>query len=185
MLIPFGVFSAAGAGGPTNSYELISTTLISTNTPNIQITSIPQTYKHLQVRYTVRDSGSFSTRGLFMEFNGNTVTGSNSQHYLKGNGSSVSSSASTNIGRFDWGEVPAANGTSGSFGTGIIDILDYTSTSKNKTVRVLHGMTQSDVAQINLYSAMWNSTTALNWLTFYTNNNLVSGSRFSLYGIKG
>lgn len=174
------------AGNPQYSeMELISTTLMTGNTANVQMQAIPQGYKHLQLRYTLRDSGAFASRGVFMEFNGNTVGGSNSQHQLKGNGSSVSSSANTNYSRFDWGEIPAANGTSNSFGVGIIDILDYTSTSKNKTVRVFHGMHQSDVFQVNLYSAMWNSTSAINWITMYTNNSMVAGSRVSLYGIKG
>jgi hypothetical protein len=176
----FGLSSAA-------SYELISSNLISTNTANLQLQSIPQGYKHLQLRWTLRDSGAFTYRGAFIEINGNTVTGSNSQHFLYGNGSSVTSASGTNLGRFDIANVvPAANATSGSYGVGIVDILDYTSTTKNKTIRGMFGIVQpGDITQVELYSSMWNSTSALNWLTIYTNNNMIAGSRVSLYGVRG
>jgi hypothetical protein len=52
MLIPFGVFSAAGSS-VSNSYELISTTILpnsSSTSVTFDVSSLASTYKHLQVR---------------------------------------------------------------------------------------------------------------------------------------
>ncbi len=124
MLIPFGVFSAAGAGGGgggTPAYELISTTLISSNTSSITLTSIPSTYKHLQIRWTGRTTTTDSTaRDLFMRVNGWTTSVYNT-HYMWGNGGSVQSG---NYGTSDaivfQNAIENAD-ISDIFGAGIID----------------------------------------------------------------
>lgn len=167
------------------AYELISTSLISTSTGLVEWTSIPQTYKHLQIRYTARDTGAFTTRGMFLEVNGNTTTGSNSQHYLKSNGSSLSASYNTNYARFDWAELPAANSAAYYYGVGVVDIMDYASTSKVKTFKTIHGYHNGSTNEVSLWSGMWNNTAAITWLRMYTNNSFAAGSRLSLYGLKG
>jgi hypothetical protein len=179
-------YSSASSSITTDfgAYQQIATTLITSNTANVTFSSIPQTYRHLQIRYTVRDAASQTTNGMFLEYNGNTVGGSNSQHNLRGDGS-TSSGAWTNVNRFDYTLLPANSSTANSFSAGILDLLDYSSTTKNKTTRVFHGYTVSGSQQINLWSGMWNSTAAINQITMYTNNALVAGTRFSLYGIKG
>jgi len=68
---------------------------------NVDFSNIPQTYTHLQIRYSIRDTGAFTTRGGFLEINGNSLSG-NAQRFIKGNGSSPSTSNNTNITRFDW-----------------------------------------------------------------------------------
>jgi hypothetical protein len=148
----------------------------------IDFNNLPSEYSHLQIRYSVRDTGAFTTRGMFMEFNF-SGTGYN-EHYLKGNGSSASSQSYTGLTRFDWGELPAASATANTFGVGIVDIYDFNSTTKNKTVKVFHGYDLNGSGEINLWSGVWKNNAAITNIRLYTNNAFVQNSRLDLYGFR-
>jgi hypothetical protein len=82
------------------------------------------------------------------------------------------------------------NATSGIFGVSIIDIHDYASTTRNKTFRFLTGNDRNGAGILALFSGLWMSTSAITSLTFVPNNiggaqTFISGTTFSLYGIKG
>jgi len=67
----------------------------------------------------------------------------------------------------------------------VLDILDAYSTTKNKTIRSLSGMT-GGANNLQLYSGLWNNTAAISSLNIFPGaTNFVAGSRFSLYGIRG
>ena len=72
------------------------------------------------------------------------------------------------------------------FGAVIMDILDYGNTNKNKTVRALSGAA-SAANQIMLSSDLWANTAAITSLTVTCSGGgyYTTGSRFSLYGIRG
>jgi hypothetical protein len=188
MLIPFGVFSAAGAGGgaAAGSYELISTTLLSTSTASVSFSSIVGTYKHLQIRMTTRSAGSADVAQL--AFNSDT-SNNYTDHFLYGNGSSVLSGANTipSFAGILVGQSLGSGETSNSFATSIVDILDYASSSKNTTVRSFYGGHTSSWNRIYLRSGMWNSTSAVTSISLVNNGgaSFATGSRISLYGIKG
>jgi hypothetical protein len=68
---------------------------------------------------------------------------------------------------------------------GILDILDYGSTTKNKTVRLLQGFPGS-LKIIRLISGARYNTAAVTSVTFTAQaGSFTTASRFSLYGIKG
>lgn len=189
MYIPFGVFSA-GAGGETNSYELISTSLPNGTVGSVVFSSVPQTYKHLQIRYAVRNNEAFdAVRGFFLHLApGATDSAAGNiyrSHMLLGNGSSVASSVAAADFRIVQEMVPTTGSTSNSFGVGIIDILDYASTSKNKTIRWSAGVNTSSSSKVALISGARYLTDAVSTLDMYSNGNFVNGSRISLYGIRG
>jgi len=96
MLIPIGFL---GGGAPAGSYELITTTILGSSTSSVTLSSIPSTYKHLEVRYTARQSGSGNLNYMFYSVNGVT-SGIYGTHYLLGQGSSVISNASLANGSF-------------------------------------------------------------------------------------
>lgn len=188
MLIPFGVFSAAGSSVPSD-YELIATTIV-TSAGTVGFNSIPQTYKHLQLRITSRSNTSTNQSLLGMQFNndgaGNYGYGF---HYLKGNGSSVSSGVIGGTGyplAFSYNQ-PGTSISSNIYAAGIIDILDYTNTNKNKTIRSFGGMAVSSYNEITLSSGLWLSTAAITSLVVLNQSSpyqIDSGSRLSLYGVK-
>lgn len=183
MPIPLGIFAVAGAGGGSSgSYELISTTTGAGSPATITFSSIPSTYKHLQLRLaTAVTSGA---GGVITNLRMNGVTSASySVHYLEANGSSVSAVSSTSTQQISVGWT--AGYISGAHGGMIIDILDYASTSKNKTIRSLAGSHTPGVPRVGLYAGAFYSTSAVDSITIFLGDNFATTSRFSLYGIKG
>jgi hypothetical protein len=192
MLIPFGILSAAGVSGVIpGDYELISTTILGGTAASITFSNLgdySSTYKHLQVRYTGRSNQAQTYAGLRLTFNGDTAANYGS-HILYGNGSNVFSAAysSTSNILLDQHEITGASVTASIFGSGIYDILDAYSTTKNKTVRFFggRGAIPQDDKKIDLGSGLWRNTASITSITFTPNGDLIAGSRFSLYGIRG
>jgi hypothetical protein len=157
-----------------------------TSTANtITFSSIPSTYKHLQLRMVSKTTDASSTGYLFMRFNSDS--GANySYHYLFAPVSSAGATGSTFAGLiFMNGNDIGAN----AFSSNIVDIADYADTNKFKTSRMFGGRSGNGAGgnQLHLESANWRSTSAITSinLSFGDGTNLSIGSRFSLYGIKG
>lgn len=187
MPIPLGILAAAGVR-PTvaaGAYELIETVILSSATSSVTFSNLnnySSTYQHLQIRATARygTSGSFYDN-MRVQVNGDT--GSNyAWHRLKGNGSSVTSEASTSQTNI----ILGAYSTSASTAPNVIDILDPYETSKNTTFRALVGAAESTDRIISLNSGVWLNTAALTQIRLFTSSgDFQSNSRFSIYGLKG
>lgn len=163
----------------TGSYESIATATPTSGT-SVTFSSIPSTYSSLQIRYNIQTSnnGSF----ILMRING--ATGSvYSQHYLQGDGSTVSAGGNTALTSISRLQFP--QGTSPTYpNVSIIDIHDYASTTKNKTVRWFSGQDGNGSGEIVLGSAAYLATTAITSIEIY-GITYQSGTAISLYGIKG
>jgi len=188
-LIPFGFWAASG-GGAAGSYDLLETTTLTVDAASVSFDNLISTYgsdyKHLQIRSIVRSDRPGSDGYLQMRFNLVAST-SYAYHNLNGTGSNVSSTAQTSQDsmRIANASIPGTAATSNAFGAVVTDILDPFLASKNTTVRSLAGVASS-WNYINLNSALFNSTAAVDEITiFAVGSDLVSASRFSIYGIKG
>jgi hypothetical protein len=184
MPIPLGILAVAGAGGAAGDYELIATAFGTGSSGTITFSSIDQSYKHLQLRIVGKSTGAGTDTRL--TFNG-VSTSTHSAHFLQGNGAIVSAGASLNQPFIRLYSTLAQSTTTNAFAGSIIDILDYTSTTKNKTIRNLSGHTGS-VDMVNLSGGQAPSSAAITSLSLVVNtagNFYTSTSRFSLYGIKG
>jgi hypothetical protein len=186
MLIPLGFLAGSGAGFESD-YELISSTILTSTQTSVtfnSLSSLSSTYKHLQLRAVARTSVAVSNMGYKIRFNGGTST-DYSFHRLLGNGSAVSSYADANPTYFYiTGGVIGSSATANAFGVAVIDILEAFNTSKNTTTRTLN----SSFTQVSFDSAGWYNTAAIDSIVLETDTgspDFVSGSRFSLYGIKG
>lgn len=176
----------------TNSYESISTYSLATTTSTITFSSIPTTYKHLQIRLMARTNGSGVDRGsMALKFNADTTAANYSYHYLGGDGSSAFAGAGASSGTNNYiGGISAYTGASSSasiFGVGIIDILDYADTNKHKTIRTLAGQDQNNTSgRISLNSGRYGSSSAITTIELIPEyGSFVQYSSFALYGIKG
>jgi hypothetical protein len=177
------------AGNPLYSeMELISTSLISSPVSSVtfDVTGLGSSYKHLHFRITGRDTNS-SDQAIGLRFNGDT--GSNyTFHQIYANGSTISSNG-FGTGTFNYaglGLMPGASYTSNSFGAVIIDILDFASTTKNKTCRANLAWLSTSANNLNFRSSAWLSTSAITSVNvFATGTSFAIGSRISIYGIKG
>jgi len=199
---PLGILSAAGAGGAPvspDAYELISTTILTSPTNDVNFTGLgtyASTYKHLQIRAVMK---SVSTGAVLvntaLRINGNSGASDYSYHRLGGNGSSTYSQANYNgQDRIVIASMVASGGggsvSTNQFGVMVIDILDAFSTTKNKTVRSLSGAVSGDsnARRVDLNSGVRLSTNSIDSLAIISINisdELATGSRYSLYGIKG
>jgi len=174
-----GIIASSKVGIPPNSYESIATTTVGVGgSSSITFTSIPQTYKHLQIRAIAQQvTGGFVSVTLD---NATFVY----RHYLLGNGSTLSSGADTTNapGIFS---TNAVNGAS-IFGASVLDILDYTSTNKNKTFRSIGGSDSNGSGSILFLSALFTSSSTVTSITLTANTSVFTQySQFALYGIKG
>jgi len=177
-------YTSMSAGVVPSSEYLISTTVLEANTPSVtfDVSSFAGVYKHLQIVIVARSNGPFNDDAIRIRFNSDS--GSNySFHQLIGNGSSVTSSAATSqTGTFPIqiaGNASAAN----VFGGGVLDILDPYSSSKNTTVRGFSGITTANL--VMLRSGAWLNTASITSITLngVDGGNLLTGSRFSIYGV--
>ena len=165
---------AAGAGG-AGAYDLLETTVLTSSASSVSFTGLDSytDYKHLQLRIVANGGGL-----IYQRFNSDT--GSNyAEHRLYGDGSSVNSQ-----GFASQTEMIIGFGTTTTdvFAACVVDVLDFSSSNKNTTVRSLGG-DNSDVA---LGSGLWNNTNAVTSTDIFPNSgSFATGSRFSLYGIKG
>jgi hypothetical protein len=160
-----------------SSYDSIASTTFTSPTYIAQFNSIPSTYKHLQIRYRDNDnSASF----ILLQLNNDTGT-NYAWHYIQGNGGVVSADNNSLLSYIRAGEI---GGTSLNPTVGIIDIHDYSSTSKRKTIRHINGNDNNGSGIIQLGSGLWTGTSAVSSITLQFADPTGSCT-VSLYGIKG
>lgn len=191
-LSALGIFSAAGAGVVSaGSYDLIETYTLGSSQASIVFSSLgtySSTYKHLQVRAVSRtDRASNYADSVRLRLNGSTST-LYARHQLEGDNSGVYSGGIGDVdSMFTLGWAGGALETN-SFGASIFDLLDPYSTTKFKTARGfagVFGIATGGNNNIKLTSGLWRSTDSVTSITLTATNSFQSGSRFSLYGIKG
>jgi len=152
---------------------------------SVTFTNIPNTYAHLQIRYLGRSSQSATETGLNLRLNGDT--GSNyAAHYIFGDGASASSGANTSQTSVNMLNISGASATANSFAVGVIDVLDYASTNKNKTIRQLMGWDGNGSGRVALTSGLWFATpAAVTSVNLYpSSGSFAQYSQFALYGVK-
>lgn len=163
---------------PYQAYESIATVTVgSGGSSTISFSSIPSTFKHLQIRATL-----FTTAGgINIQYNGDT--GSNyTYHQLYGTGTSALANAGTSQSS---GYLGYNNGGGGSYATGIVaDILDYQNTNKYKTHRSLAGTDiNGSGGALTFFSGLWLNTAAISSINII--GTFANYSSFALYGVKG
>lgn len=185
-------FLAGNAYYEPSQFFSIATVTASGSTTTLTFSSIPSTYKSLQIRGIGRSTDTSSPaqdNGIKITFNSD-ATANYTNHGLDGNGTNVT--ASGTIARnyvYAYKGLPNDLVAGTGFGSAIIDIIDYASTSKLKTTRIFSG---SDINSgtanfgVALSSGLWNSTAAITSVTLTVggSGNWISGSTFALYGVK-
>lgn len=150
----------------------------------MSFTNIPQTFSHLQLRVFIRSTFN-GNENLFMRFN-NNFSLQFAGHGLIGDGSSATSNSYTGANFADTIAVPNAAQSANIFGAYIIDILDYTNTNKNKTIRTIGGFDANGSGQVQLKSNLILTTGAITEITQLGGTatvGMATGTRADLYGI--
>jgi hypothetical protein len=168
-----------------STYEPIATTTLGSSAATISLSSIPSTYTDLVLIITARtDRSGQATDGLNIKFD--TDDGNNySDTELIGNGSTASSSRDSNTSRWltNDANLPGATAASNVFSNIIVSLNNYANTNTFKT-----GLCRFDLASSvsGASVGLWRSTSAIDAITLISRNNanFVTGSTFTLYGIK-
>jgi hypothetical protein len=169
------------------SFESIATTVVgSGGQTTITFSSIPSTYKHLQLRVFARANYAANIFSLGIRYNSDS--GANyTYHSIYGNGSSAVANGFTGY-NYDYTCNVMGTSSTNVFAANVIDILDYADTNKYKTIRSLNG---GDIngsgGLVSIASCLWQSTSAINSISISTGGfgDLLQYSHFALYGIKG
>ena len=155
----------------------------------ITFSSIPDTYKHLQIRWIAKSDRTETDDVVKITFNSD-ATANYSWHWLRGNGATTAAGASASDSSIEinYGATGNSNATN-IFAGSVVDILDYTSINKYKTIRSLNGfdLNTVNVNIIYLHSGNWRSFSPITSITLDQRygSNFLQYSQFALYGIKG
>ena len=158
-------------------FESIATQTIGTATTSVTFSSIPQTYTHLQLRHT----GFYSvSNNMYMRYNGDTTAANYSWHHFWGDGANPNSNGGISAG-FNYVGY-ATNATNPM--VFVSDILDYSKTTKSKTIKTLTGQDNNGSGEVALWSGAYFPTTAISSITIIAGSgNININSKFALYGI--
>ena len=178
------------AGNPAyGDFESIATVVLSGNQTNIDFTSIPPIYTHLQIRGLILN-GSAATNTSIRVGNTSIDTGTNySRHFFGGQGAAVIQGNATTVSS---GFIHESTQPSSLYPlVFVVDLIDYKDTNKFKTIRSFSGMEGNATGtatdwRVYLTSSLWRSTSAITDIRiFNTTGTLGNLSHVALYGIKG
>lgn len=177
-----------GADAPAGAFESIASATGTGSSNTITFSSIPQTYQHLQIRMINRTNDS---SGLILcRINGVTTT-TYTRHRLYGDGASALATGTGSIASMfvGWTATDNYNNTN-AVGATIMDIHDYSSTTKNKTIRSFTGGNDNDIIAttnyVGLHSGSFLSTNAVTSISIIAAvGSWTTQTQVALYGIKG
>jgi hypothetical protein len=165
--------------GPFGAYDALATVTVPIGgLSSITFAGIPQTgYTHLQIRGI-----SKTTSGTDSNITINNGTTAAYRHQIVADGGAISSFGNSGNAYLIVSPGPAETSV---FDTSVVDILDYSASNKNKTVRALSGRDLNGSGLLSFGSALFNTLDSINAITLTpSSGNLVEFTEFSLYGVK-
>lgn len=182
----FGLTAYKALFEPAGAFDSLATvTVPAGGVTSIEFAGIPQEYKHLQLRVSSRLNYANWWASTSMRFNGDS--GNNySYHDVYGDGASYAAQNAVSQNKMYIGWSSGTTTSANVFGVIITDILDYTSNSKNKTVKSLTGVDGNGGGIISIESNAWYSTSPVTSISIIPNNGTTfqQYSQFALYGVK-
>jgi hypothetical protein len=176
------IASQVPANLPTNSFYSIATVTVgSGGESNITFSSIPQTYKHLQLR--ILSAGNYNT-SVRLRVNADSDFNYHYHGLQAGNGygnSVYSYAANTQNSMMVFDQQL---GNSSYFNSTIVDILDYTAGNKSKTFRTFSGVQNNTDGFIYRSSGLWTGGAISQMVFYFGGGDFFQYSKFALYGIK-
>jgi hypothetical protein len=182
-----GSIFASGGGAATNFYSIATQTVGAGGATSITFSSIPSSYTHLQLRYS--SLASQLGQNFVMRFNGDSTTSYFAGHRLTGDGTTAAAGAYSTDNGIILSNGAGSNALANAPVSGIMDILDYTNTNKNKTLKMLFGFDTNSAGSglnyqdISLQSGLWMNTSAISSIVL-TSATINQYSTFALYGVK-
>jgi hypothetical protein len=182
--------SISGSKAITGAFESIATVTASGGETSLSFTSIPATFKHLQIRGLSKDATNSGNNSISNTINFNGDTGTNyTLHRILGSASAVSVTGLASRSNITVESSSIGSATANLFAVSLVDIQDYASTTKYKTVKNFAGSDSNGVGTTNnvaLSSSVWMNTNAITTILITAaGGSFSASSTFALYGIKG
>ena len=176
-----------------SSRYLIASTTLSSSAASVTFSSIPSTYKDLVLKVSARQSSSVTTSGsLRLQFNrtsfDGTITTYSDTTLLTWNTSASSFAASNGYYPSMYFGDNAGGATANTFSNGELYIPNYTS-AINKPLSwfgVQENNTSTPIYSVATGAGLWRDSSAITGMVIGDAGgyNFVSGSTFTLYGLK-
>lgn len=171
-----------------NTYVALAKNVLSSNQASITFSSIPSTYTDLLLTISARSSDTSTLySGLLMQIN--ALTAGNTYTELMGYTTGVLSTRDQfGASKMFIGFYSSDLTTSNTFGSGEIYMPNYAgSTNKSFSVTSVseRNAASADSSYQTISAGLLSNTAAISSLTInFSGYNILSGSRFDLYGIK-
>lgn len=162
--------------------NLIQEVVTSGSQATVVFSSIPTTYRDLEIRVRARGDTAAAECEVRLQFNSDTGNNYDYQQLFANTATGVSHLQATS--HIKTVQIPAGTATANFVGATSITIYDYKSTSRFKEVSSEGG--QSFTTQrTTLTSGQWRSTSAINEVNVHLSaGSYVDGSIVSLYGVR-
>jgi hypothetical protein len=156
----------------TQTYDPIASITLGAATASVTFSAIPQTYTDLVIVMFSDQTASSSSQ---IQFNGDTAT-NYSLTNISGDGSTGASTRASSA------SAPSISTSSANDQISIINIMNYSNTTTNKTSII---RTNDASASVGVRVILWRSTAAITSIRLFSNTStFTSNSTFNLYGIK-
>jgi hypothetical protein len=171
-----------------NTYQLISSNVLSTSAASVTFSAIPSTYTDLVLRISARGLDAALNTETMQFFVNNSTSAQYSYRSMRNFNSTATSDKSSGNSSGTFSRVLNGNSsTSNSFMSYEIYIPSYTA-SQAKPISGFGGAEESATANYynNATAALWNNTAAITSFKLQPNNSsaFAIDSSFYLYGIK-
>jgi hypothetical protein len=176
--MPITTTPSGGPQGEFSTYTPIYSTVLSETTSTVILSNIPTNFTDLELVMQTKSNGGYAS--LILRFNSDSSS-LYSQTYLQGNGTASGSGRDSGTGLV---LSPSALGiSSNEFTDYKVSLMNYSNVTTNKTILFRNGAGNQGT---QLQTGLYRSTNPLTSLTLNINSGVdfVSGSTFTLYGIK-
>jgi hypothetical protein len=178
-----GVIDSSKSGNLISSdYQFIASTTIATATTGYTFSSLTTSFKHLQLRASIRSTTA--DLGVGIRFNGDTTASNYAWQRMYGVGSMGSDSGSDSYAM----QVAGSADNSNLFGYALIDIPNYQNTNMFKSLRSFTGYYGTAYTAAFLLANIWKNANAITSVTVTCasqggSGQLAVGTVLSLYGL--
>lgn len=178
----FGGMKTFGPPPIVGDFQSIATVTNTSAFTGAEFTSIPATFTNLQIRMYGRNTNN--SNGVAIQFNSDATTTNYYNHAMFGSGSAMSG-WNQNLNNFTY--WPETGVTANVFGVCVVNIYDYKSTVKTKTLSSYGGFDANGSGYSWRNSLSWNSAAAITNIKVLAvgDGAFAPYSSFALYGIKG
>lgn len=185
--IPLGILAASGAG-VASDFELIQTTIISTDQNLVSFNNIQSLtdYKDLRIIFSARSNFSGDNAyNLTVLFNNDSNANYNLARMFWNTSGGPSISTNVNAGGFFLVNcLPGSLVPGATWGSGVIDIFDWQANKAKSLLAQVGAITSGELGQCFSYGA-WRTDALTSIDLSSVSGILAAGSTFSLYGLRG